>query len=81
MALTVCQNADQGWIVEAALLNVDGVAELLNCSSRTVRRLADSGLMPRPIRVSSLVRWRRDDVDRWIKDGCPPLKERGGHTK
>ncbi len=38
--------------------HVEGVAALLRCSTRSVRRGADSGKIPRPIRVLSLVRWR-----------------------
>jgi excisionase family DNA binding protein len=57
--------------VEAALMDVEAVAELLSCSTRTVRRMADAGQMPRPLRIASLVRWRRSDVEAWLADGCP----------
>lgn len=58
------------------LLNVTAVAELLACSTRTVRRLADSGAMPRPVRLASLIRWRRSDITAWLADGCPSLRSR-----
>lgn len=60
----------------AALLDVEAVAELLSCSTRTVRRMADSGQMPRPIKLNSLVRWRahtgdpQTGVHDWLADGC-----------
>jgi predicted DNA-binding transcriptional regulator AlpA len=62
---------------EAALLNVRAVARLLNCSPRHVYRLADSGKMPPPIKLSALVRWDRDTLVRWIAEGCPPVRRAG----
>lgn len=56
------------------LLTVDAVAALLSVSTRTVRRMADSGQMPRPVRLASLIRWRRDDVEQWLAAGCPPCR-------
>ncbi len=55
----------------AELLDVSDVAKLLNCSPRHVYRLADAGRMPRPVRLGALVRWRADELRRWIADGCP----------
>ncbi len=54
--------------------DVGGVAELLGCSPRHVRRLADSGAMPRPIHLGRLVRWRKADVDQWLAAGCPSCR-------
>lgn len=54
-----------------ALLDVRAVAELLNCAPRTVYRLADSGRMPSPIKLSALVRWNRATLEKWLADGCP----------
>lgn len=55
----------------AELLDVERVAEMLAVSTRTVRRMADSGQMPRPLKVASLIRWRRSDIEQWLADGCP----------
>ncbi len=55
----------------AELLDVASVAEMCGCSARTVRRLSDAGRMPRPIRLGSLIRWRRADLEAWISAGCP----------
>jgi excisionase family DNA binding protein len=55
----------------AELLDVASVAELCGCSSRTVRRLSDAGKMPRPVKLGSLVRWRRSELQAWIDAGCP----------
>ena len=54
-----------------AMLTVHDVARMLNCSARTVYRLTDSGRMPRPAKLGSLVRWPRETIERWINDGCP----------
>src|SRR5262249_6730707 len=62
----------------AALLDVRAVAQLLACSPRHVYRLADAAKMPSPVRLGSLVRWRREALEQWIKDGCHPLGRRGG---
>ena len=54
---------------------VGDVAELLGCSTRHVRRLADAGRMPRPLStIGRLVRWRRADVDQWLAAGCPSCR-------
>ncbi|MEK6675988.1 MAG: helix-turn-helix domain-containing protein [Planctomycetota bacterium] len=66
-------------VVSAELLDVRAVAALLGgCSTRHVYRLADGGRMPRPIKLGSLVRWRRTELDIWISEGCPN-QDRGGH--
>lgn len=68
----------------AALLDVAAVAAILSCSTRTVRRLADSGRMPLPIPVGGLRRWHAQTGDPmtgvrdWINAGCPLCRKRGG---
>jgi excisionase family DNA binding protein len=61
----------------AALLDVRAVAGLLGCSPRHVYRLSDSGHMPRPVRLGSLVRWSRQAVENWIGQGCPSCRGAG----
>ena len=60
-------------VTAAALLAVEAVAELLSCSARHVYRLADAGRMPRPLKLGGANRWRRDELKRWIDDGCPRI--------
>jgi excisionase family DNA binding protein len=62
----------------AVLLNVEEVARALSCSPRHVRRLADAGTMPRPLKLGSLVRWRKADIEKWLGDGCLDLSKRRG---
>ena len=59
-----------------ALLTVNDVAWLLNCSARTVYRLADSGRIPPPVRLGRLVRWSRRTLEVWLAEGCPACKWR-----
>jgi predicted DNA-binding transcriptional regulator AlpA len=58
----------------AALLDVQAVAQLLDCSSRNVYRLADAGRMPAPVKIGALVRWKWSGpggLEEWITNGCP----------
>jgi excisionase family DNA binding protein len=62
----------------AAMVDIRGVAaEYLDCSTQHVRRLNDAGRMPKAIRVGSLLRWRRTDIENWIAAGCPNCRDRG----
>lgn len=65
---------------DAMLLAVEDVAGLIGCSRRHVYRMADGRQMPAPVKVGALTRWRRDEIDRWISEGCKPLRRarRGG---
>ena len=56
---------------QSTMMDVSDVAQFLRCSPRTVRRLADSGRMPEPIRLGRLVRWDRGALQDWIAAGCP----------
>jgi len=70
-------NSDAALHSDAELLDVKAVALLLGgCSVRHVYRMADAGLMPRPVRLGNLVRWRRVELEAWINDGCPRLQRR-----
>jgi excisionase family DNA binding protein len=60
---------------QAALLDVQDVAKLLNCSSRHVYRLADTGRLPPPIKLGSLVRWPRRSIEAWLAEGCPEIRK------
>ena len=59
---------------EAALLDVKAVAKILECSTRSVRRLADAGRMPAPLKIGALLRFRRADIEAWIANGCRPIR-------
>ncbi len=57
-----------------SLLDVREVAALLRCSSRTVYRLSDGGILPRPRKLGALVRWSAAEIENWIADGCKPVR-------
>jgi len=54
--------------VEGPLVTAAQVAELLNCTDRTVRRYAESGVLP-AIRIAGMVRFDPRDVDAVIAAG------------
>lgn len=62
----------------AELLDVNTVAAMLGCSARTIYRLADSGRLPRPIKLGALVRWNRATVLGWLNEGCPTVRRAKG---
>ena len=68
---------DAGPGVEPAMLTVHDVARMLNCSSRTVYRLTDTGRMPRPVKLGALIRWPLETIKKWIADGCPSIRMGG----
>lgn len=47
------------------------VAELLQVSTRTLWRMRREQKLPEPIRLGAAVRWRRDEINQWVKEGCP----------
>ena len=55
-----------------ALLGVLDIAKRLRCSTRYVWQLRQAGALPDPIDIGGLLRWRPEDVDRWIQ-ACPQL--------
>ena len=59
------------------MLNVKQVASLLCVSERQVYRMADGGLMPRPLKLGGLNRWPRLSVEAWVNDGAKPVKTPG----
>lgn len=58
-------------IESLGLLTVKQVASLVQLSSRAIWRLRSKGWIPNPIQVGGAVRWRRTEVEDWIRDGCP----------
>jgi hypothetical protein len=56
-----------------ALIGVSIVARLYSCSERHAWRAADAGLIPPPLRVGRIVRWRIGTIREHIRGGCKPL--------
>lgn len=64
---------------DGELIDIRTVASdvLGGCSIRHVRRLFDAHKMPSPVRLGALLRFRRSELDRWIADGCKPIRVPG----
>ena len=58
------------------LITADEVATMLNVSVRSIWRLNSAYLIPAPVRFGGAVRWRSDEVRKWIAEGCPPPQSR-----
>ncbi len=65
------------------LADVQAAAAIYDCSTRHVYRMADAGLIPRPLKLGSLVRWRLRTGDPMtgvldhIEAGCPNCRKGG----
>ena len=49
-------------------LTVDDVAKLVRTGTRTIRRWRREGKLPPALHFGGLVRWRAEDVERWIEE-------------
>ena len=56
------------------LLTETQVAELLSLSSRKVWELAACGAIPF-IKIGAVKRYRRIDLEDWVRRGCPTSRE------
>jgi predicted DNA-binding transcriptional regulator AlpA len=63
-------------VSEPLLITAEDVARLLKLSTRSVWRMKSAGAIPSPIRVGAAVRWRMDEIKKWIEDGCPKRQAR-----
>jgi excisionase family DNA binding protein len=52
------------------LITARELAKLLRISTRTLWRLRSAGDLPKAVRLGSAVRWRLDDVEKWLAGGC-----------
>lgn len=53
------------------LVSANQVAGLLQISPRTIWRLVNSGKLISPIRLGHSVRWRKEELLKWVEAGCP----------
>jgi len=72
------QNLLKG-VANMDLMTVKDLAATLKCGVRSVWKMRDSGKLPPPIHPGGtrLCRWRRADVEEWIKAGCPTPRGAG----
>lgn len=57
------------------LLSAAGAAGMTGIATRTWWRYHSANRVPACVRIGSLVKWRRTDVERWIEMGCPGKSE------
>ena len=56
---------------EPLLIAAEEFAHLLQISTRTLWRLRSAGELPQPVRFGGTVRWRLEEIRKWIAEGCP----------
>ena len=53
--------------VSSLLLSATGVAQLVDVSPRTLRRIRKERGFPKPVKGPGHPRWRRRDIEKWIE--------------
>lgn len=51
------------------MLTRQTLAHKLGVSTKTVDRLRNQPTFPRPLTIGAALRWREEDVDRWVDSG------------
>jgi excisionase family DNA binding protein len=59
---------------ESLLIADTEAAALAGVSRRTWRRLLAAGKVPLPVKLGRCVRWRSDELRRWVGAGCPDAR-------
>lgn len=54
-------------VPQPLLIDAKQVAKLLGVSDKTVQRMRDAGKLPPPKRLGRLIRWRYDDIRRFVE--------------
>jgi predicted DNA-binding transcriptional regulator AlpA len=54
------------------LIDAEEFAGKLGISVRTLWRLLSGRKIPDPVRIGRNTRWRLQEIERWIDDGCKP---------
>ena len=62
--------------MDTELITVTDLAARLNCCRRTVYNFVKSGRGPAPFRLGGkMIRWRKEDVEEWIREQVGKVKE------
>ena len=56
---------------EPLLVTARQVAAMMQISTRTLWRLCSGQKLPAPLRIGGAVRWRLEEIRKWIAAGCP----------
>ncbi len=57
------------------LFTVRELAARMKVSQRQIWKMLSSGKVPEPIRLGRSVRWRKTDIDEWVRLGCVSREE------
>ena len=60
---------------DVKLLNAKALAGCLSVSVRQLHRMNKAGLIPAPLRIGGVVRWREREISEWMKCGAPERSE------
>ena len=56
------------------LITAKRLAAMLSVSVRSIWRLKSAGKLPKALSVGGCVRWRRSDIELWLRMNCPDQK-------
>lgn len=62
--------------LDTAVLLIDAaeVGRRLSISKSTLHKLVAVGATPKPVRLGSRALWRVEELQEWVRDGCPPIE-------
>jgi len=63
------------------LLTIRELAAILKISQRSIWRLVSNGKLIQPLHVGGSIRWRQDEVLKWIEQGCPGMPDLENSTQ
>ena len=75
--MTVLQKPDKASSVRQRLGDVHDLKCILKKSPRAIYRDADAGRIPWGLKIGASRRWDLDEIDMWIRNGCPSCRKRG----
>ncbi len=61
---------------ESPLVDAKEAARLCSISESMLYKLNAAGKIPAPVRIGSLLRWKRRELLEWIEAGCPCIRNR-----
>ena len=59
------------------LVTANELADMLQISIRHLHRLKSRGDVIPPVKIGKLIRWSLEDVELWIRNGCPTQSRSG----
>jgi predicted DNA-binding transcriptional regulator AlpA len=56
---------------DTLLIDAAEAARMCGMSRAAWYKRLSSGQVPRPVKIGSIARWRRDELAAWVDAGCP----------